>query len=327
MRSCGRILKSPAIRLILQLKYQDKGHLVKASCYNGPVRCIFSGRGRFLMMEGDMGKEKDLFVTIHYVDENYHRRHPQMIHRHDDVLELLYIMEGGGSYHVRDHEYLVQPGNMIICNAGTFHGEAPSQGKNMISYCCVMKNIRRPELPENTLTAREELPVLYFTEERQELESIFYTLYDLHGKSAMYHSTCEHLSRAILDIVLNKLQKRSRVNDQTKTQNNELVVQISDYLDSHFMKDVTLDELEQVFHISKYAISHIFKNETGLSPIRYVMLRRIGEAQNLLMNTSLPIGDIGESLGFNDNSHFSTTFKKYIGTTPGAYRKHFQTVI
>lgn len=274
-----------------------------------------------------MGKDKDYFVTIHYVDENYHRRHPQMIHKHDDVLELLYIMEGGGSYYVRDHEYLVQPGNMIICNAGTFHGETPSQGKSMISYCSVMKNIRSQQLPENTLTTQEELPILNFTEERQELENIFYTLYDLHGKSEMYQSTCEHLSRAILDIVLNKLKKRSRVNHQTHTNNNELVLRISEYLDAHFMEDVSLDQLEQIFYISKYTIGHIFKDETGLSPIRYVMLRRIGEAQNLLMNTGLPIGDIGERLGFNDASHFSTTFKKYIGTTPAAYRKHFQNVI
>jgi len=61
-----------------------------------------------------MRREKEQFVTIHYVDEDYHRKHPQMIHKHDDVLELLYIMEGGGSYHVKDHEYFVQPGNLVI---------------------------------------------------------------------------------------------------------------------------------------------------------------------------------------------------------------------
>ncbi len=271
-----------------------------------------------------MRREKEQFVTIHYVDEDYHRKHPQMIHKHDDVLELLYIMEGGGSYHVKDHEYFVQPGNLVICNAGTFHGETPSQGKDMISYCNVMRNIHIPQLPENTLTAGGEVPVLFFSEERQELENIFYTLYDLHRKSPLYRPSCEHLARAILEIVLNRLKKRSQVNDQTRTNNNELVRDISEYLDAHFLEDISLEQLEQVFHISKYAMSHIFKEETGLSPIRYVMLRKIGEAQNLLMNTARPIGDIGEMLGFNDNSHFSATFKKYIGTTPGQYRKHFQ---
>ena len=55
------------------------------------------------------------------------------------------------------------------------------------------------------------------------------------------------------------------------------------------------------------------------------MYRKIGESQNLLMNTELPIGTISDRMGFLDNCHFSTTFKKYIGLTPTQYRQHFQT--
>ncbi|MGN1030624.1 MAG: helix-turn-helix domain-containing protein, partial [Butyricicoccaceae bacterium] len=67
----------------------------------------------------------------------------------------------------------------------------------------------------------------------------------------------------------------------------------------------------------------IFKAATGLSPMKYVAQRRIGEAQNLLMNTNISIGEIGERLGFSDSCHFSSTFKRYIGVTPTQYRNHF----
>lgn len=60
------------------------------------------------------------------------------------------------------------------------------------------------------------------------------------------------------------------------------------------------------------------------SQLKYVMYRKIGESQNLLMNTELPIGTISDRMGFLDNCHFSTTFKKYIGLTPTQYRQHFQ---
>ena len=67
----------------------------------------------------------------------------------------------------------------------------------------------------------------------------------------------------------------------------------------------------------------MFKKETGLSPIRYMMQRRMGEAQSLLMETSIPIQDIEDLPGFNSSAHFSKMFKKYVSVTPNEYRKHF----
>ena len=272
-----------------------------------------------------MSKEKNSFVTFHYVDEDYHRSHPQMIHRHNDVLELLYIMEGGGGYLAGKHEYVVQPGNLVICNAGVFHGEPlAAQAKQMVSYCCVLNHVQMPGMPKNTLTGKTESPVLFFNEERQEIESLYYVLYDLFRKGKGFEAVCGHVARSILELVLLRLRKRNQVNEETHRNNNVLVRDISDYLDEHFMENLTLEDLEKEFHVSRFALSHIFKEETGFAPMKYVMMRRIGESQNLLMNTKMSIGDIGEQLGFTDNSHFSNTFKKYIGTTPGAYRKHFR---
>lgn len=269
-------------------------------------------------------REKRQFVTLHYVDDAYHKTHPQMVHRHNDVLELLYIMEGGGGYVVGGHEYYVQPGNLIICNAGVFHGEQPGQMKSMVSYCCVMDHVLQPGWARNTISGKADHPVLFFSDERQELENIFYALFDLHRKSSEYRMACERLAQAILEIVLEKLRIRNQLNEETQQNNNKLIQDVSAFLDDHFTEDLTLEDLETRFHISRFALGHVFKEETGISPMKYVMMRRIGESQNLLMNTDLPIGDIGEQLGFNDNSHFSNAFKKYIGTTPGAYRKHFK---
>jgi len=181
-----------------------------------------------------------------------------------------------------------------------------------------------PGMPKNTLTGNSESPVLFFNEERQEIESLYYVLYDLFRKGKDFEAVCGHVARSILELVLLRLRKRNQVNEETHRNNNVLVRDVSEYLDEHFMENLTLEDLEKEFHISRFALSRIFKEETGFAPMKYVMMRRIGESQNLLMNTKMSIGDIGEQLGFTDNSHFSNTFKKYIGTTPGAYRKHFR---
>ena len=269
-------------------------------------------------------REKKQFVTMHYVDDAYHRAHPQMMHRHNDVLELLYILEGGGTYIVGGHAYYVQPGSLVICNAGVFHGEPAGQSESMVSGCCVLDNVQLPGLARNTLIGREDHPVLYFSDEQEEIRTLYRILLTLFRKGDSYDAVCERLAQAVLELVLLRLQRRNQMNDQTNQKNNELIRDVSRYLDDHFMENPTLEELEQLFHISRFALSRVFKEETGLAPMKYVMMRRIGEAQSLLMNSDLPIGDIGERLGFNDNSHFSNTFKKYAGTTPAAYRKHFK---
>ena len=54
------------------------------------------------------------------------------------------------------------------------------------------------------------------------------------------------------------------------------------------------------------------------------MERRIGEAQGYLMDSSIPIGDIADMLGFSSTAHFNSMFNKYVGIPPGKYRDSFK---
>lgn len=116
------------------------------------------------------------FVNMHFVNKKYHQNHPQLIHRHDDCLELLYIMQGDGQYIVSGKTYLVQPGNLIICNAGIMHGEAPYLKHCSQSYCLVLQDLSLPGLPPNTLSKTSDPPVYYFTEDRFTIEHIIFAL-------------------------------------------------------------------------------------------------------------------------------------------------------
>jgi AraC-like DNA-binding protein len=259
------------------------------------------------------------------VDADYHKMHSQLIHRHQDVLELLYVISGSGRYVVNNREYFVQAGNLVICNEGIFHGEYPFEEKEMTSICCVLDQVNVQGLKKNNIISNSDIPVLFFREDREDFEMILRSIQHLYEKNSRYQSVCEKLSQAVLEMVLLKIEKRRKVNVSTHKKNNELLQDVSKYLDEHFMDGVTLTDLEEKFHISKYALLHIFQSNTGISPMKYVMYRKIGESQNLLMNTKMLISEVAEKLNFNDNSHFSAAFKKYVGMTPKEYRKHFQT--
>ena len=96
-----------------------------------------------------------------------------------------------------------------------------------------------------------------------------------------------------------------------------------DYINEHYAEPLTLKKISEAIYISEAHLSRCFKKDAGLSPMQYLMHRRIGEAQSLLIETILPIQDIGEELGFVSSAHFSKMFKQYVGITPKEYRSHF----
>jgi len=73
--------------------------------------------------------------------------------------------------------------------------------------------------------------------------------------------------------------------------------------------------------VSPKYLCRIFSQLTGKSPVEYLNEYRVERACALLSDTDLPILDIGLSCGFNDQSYFIKTFKRYKGKTPGGYRK------
>lgn len=114
--------------------------------------------------------------------------------------------------------------------------------------------------------------------------------------------------------MVEKLRRRQQPNALTRRNNEAFIGSVTDFLDRHFMELLTLQELGERFHISPYYLSHLFKDETSLSPMKYVIYRKIGESQRLLMNTKLSIGAVGERLGFGDNCHFSMNCKKTLAS-------------
>jgi AraC-like DNA-binding protein len=86
----------------------------------------------------------------------------------------------------------------------------------------------------------------------------------------------------------------------------------------------SLDETAEAAGISKYHFSRLFKQRTGLSPIRYAMKIRIEKAKKRLALSDKKIGEIASSLGFEDSLYFSRTFKKWTGLSPLAFRDSAQ---
>ena len=271
-------------------------------------------------------KEQPRYVDSHRIDETHSSKHPRLPHTHEDFLELFYVRSGAGQYMVDHQFYEVQQGDIVICNAGVLHGEDPALRRRMCSYSVAITGVCLTGLPENWLVDAETCPVIPCGRLAGQVGPLFEQIYLLSGGGASLSEVCSGLAYALLQLTL-ALLRQSRKRQRTVRQESEdayLAQRIERYLDAHHREQLTLDEVAEQLHISKFYLAHVFKETFGMPPMQYVMKRRIGEAQGLLMDTALPIAEISDRLGFCSPCHFNTAFGKYVGMPPGQYRQSFQ---
>lgn len=107
-----------------------------------------------------------------------------------------------------------------------------------------------------------------------------------------------------------------------KSVSNELwAKEIETILKNNYFEDLTLDIIANLAHGAPYYMHHMFKSVTGKTPLERLTEIRIQKSKSLLKRTNLKIPDIAERVGINNQSYFSTLFKKNVGLTPLKYRK------
>lgn len=93
------------------------------------------------------------------------------------------------------------------------------------------------------------------------------------------------------------------------------------YIRDNVGKKITLEELAELTSLSPFYLSHIFKDQTGYSPIDYVIVTRLDQAKVLLIRTNLSISEISYQVGYDNSGSFTNIFKKREGIAPKDFRK------
>jgi AraC family transcriptional regulator len=92
------------------------------------------------------------------------------------------------------------------------------------------------------------------------------------------------------------------------------------YIDEHIGGPISLSDLAGAAGLSRMYFAARFRAATGVRPHDYILRRRIERARDLLVQTSESLVDIALDVGFQTQAHFTTVFKKLVGTTPGRWR-------
>ena len=101
------------------------------------------------------------------------------------------------------------------------------------------------------------------------------------------------------------------------------VIMTMDYIYDNLHSKISVDAIAEYTSLSTSYLSRLFHKEVGVTITSYIATKRIEAAENMLKYSDYSPLDIGNYLAFTTHSHFISTFKKYIGMTPGEYRKQY----
>jgi AraC family transcriptional regulator len=96
---------------------------------------------------------------------------------------------------------------------------------------------------------------------------------------------------------------------------------VTEFIEENIDTELGLTDIAAVAGYSDYHFSRMFKLSTGLTPHRYIMERRVARAKELLANRLMSIKEVSALLGFADQAHLTTVFKRITGTTPKSFRE------
>lgn len=267
-----------------------------------------------------VGGKSPRLAAAYLTDEPLSLDMPRLLHSHPNELELFYAYAGRGEYLIDGKYYEINAGDLIVFNAGVLHGEEPFASRTLCSYCCAMTDVFLKNLPPNHLISPGASPVVHCGEWAPHLSKIMEMVCTV-DEGDYAGLLCASLAGAVLFFACQATCTGAPAEERPV---DLLAQRIKQYLDAHFAEEIPLGKIAEDLRLNPYYLSHVFKRATGYSPKQYIMCRRIGEIQTLLMGTDTPIAEIGCMLGYWNPCHFNTIFKKYVGMTPGEYRRSFR---
>lgn len=265
--------------------------------------------------------QRDTFEVFHYREP---RPNTVEVHHHD-FYEVYYLLGGQVEYWVDGRIIRMMPGDLLLINPLELHRPMIEQGSPVYERIVLWINKEYLEglagssqrlsrcfdttLPGHTHlihSSASERPAL--TARMGELVREFYS------RDFGSDLCAEGLFLQFM-VQLNRMAFHTESQQEETEDLSPLVQKVLGYITEHIHEELSLEDIAAHMFISKYHLSHAFSREVGVSVYRYVMLRRLMMARQLLM-AGESAGQVCRNCGFADYTSFYRAFKSEYGVSP-----------
>lgn len=269
----------------------------------------------------------DFNPNLLYIGKNT-ATHSGEDHAHD-YLELTYILTGQARYCIEGEMQTLKAGDLLLGNPGVVHRyDRQDDQEPPVEVYIGVSNFHFQDMPPQSLVLPDGGYVLHCKAElKQDLNQLIQTMISetQMQQSGQYFMVKAYLVQMLL-LVIRQIRGEKKREKQgyvfESRSKGYMVKRIIAYMNEHYATHISLDQIAQNMYLSPVYISKIFKEETGESPIRYLIQIRLEKAKEILEDEDCgSIKDVALAVGYEDVYYFSKLFKKYYGIAPAYYKR------
>ena len=260
-------------------------------------------------------KTRQLPELLYFSYSRYEKDWSSIMHCHT-FTEFMYIERGEGEILTQSDSYPVHKSDFVVLPPGFHHTEKSSTSDSMEYYVLGVANIALRDYA----AGEEYNPVFPLGRYEAKVGEGVRRIYNVLSRSdAGFEVEAASVFLSIMTL-LTRLPSTPILLRETDSRNSRMM-EVKDYIDTHYMEAITLDDLASRFHLSKFHLVRKFTQSCSLSPKAYLEKRRIREARYLLSSTEFSVTEIASTLGFSSSSYFTQRFRTEEGMTPSEYRR------
>lgn len=246
-------------------------------------------------------------------------------HMHDNETELVWVESGTVNLTVNANKYVAHAGDIIALEKGAFHMLASDDSDPATTYTCAVYGFQFVDREaDDAILQPGMLPVAKIVEGEALIADLFHGICRLTSTKSSLAAELEASFASMLTVLFYENFKLAKRFAKDKKMKNLLIREVLVCLNENYKERITLETLAQKFHASVSYIAHEFAKEYGISPINYIIQRRITEAKFALTTTTDSVNEIAWKVGYSNTYHFSKLFLKHVGCSPSEYRKKFR---
>lgn len=224
-----------------------------------------------------------------------------------------YIFDGCGFFHISGQDYLLKKGDIFLISPNQAHTYRNSSSDPLGMIWLELSGGMCREIFSSIIHGHG------------------YTFTNVNSTSVLH--TMASLLKTLKDSVTQDdfllssqvytcLMELFRLTETAPTQGNPYVDAALFYIHEHSNESIHISELADSLHISSAYLIKLFREHIGVSPLKYLHLKRVEYACLLLRTTQMSIEEISNEVGMYDSSSFCHLFKKIYSITPAKYRQN-----
>lgn len=244
-------------------------------------------------------------------------------HFHVDAAELTIVEQGEGSLHIGNHVIPLHRGSVCLVPCHILHYFS-SEKENPMKYYVLELDCTDPNC---TLYPWLTASTGRIIRMEQYADYLFFTLdaMNAHLKKQKFCLDAEYQA-AIFALASWIKNHPNDVVDEELSPEGFALSNTLRHISAHYYESITLSDLCQIQNTSPANLNRLFQRYCQMSPINYVIYYRITQALRLLQYTELAVFDVANAVGYQNQTHFSRHFSRFMGCTPASFRKQLRNI-